>query len=259
MKILRILNSQTTRALVLLAVLTTALFAGPADDLFLDGNRLYQAGQYQAALEKYSQIAKLGQESSALYFNMGNCYYKLQDLGRAILFYERALRLNPGDEDIQTNLGIAQLATPDKIEHQPDFILSRFVQAYCHLLPRSLQVGLAVGFYMALMAGMILWVLTRGRVIGTWAGRASLVLAGLLLLAGTSLAGRWSEERNRRDAVILDTKVDVMSSPGAQAVEVFSLHAGAKVTLDRASGDWVEIILPDRKSGWVKRQVLEAI
>jgi len=247
------------RGLVIIALLTTALFAGPADDLFNDGNRLYQAGQYQAALDKYSQIARLGQESSALYFNMGNCYYKMQDLGRAILFYERALRLSPGDEDIQTNLGIAQLATPDKIERQPDFILTRLVRAYCRLLPRNVQIGLVIGLYLGLMAGVILWVLTRGRVIGIWAGRASVVLAVLLLLAGASLAGRWSEERNRREAVILATKVDVMSAPGAQAVEVFSLHAGAKVTLDRSSGDWVEIILPDRKSGWVKRQALEAI
>ncbi len=89
--------------------------------------------------------------------------------------------------------------------------------------------------------------------------RADVLSAVLLLLAGASLAGRWSEERSRREAVILATKVDVMSAPGAQAVEVFSLHAGAKVTLDRSSGDWVEIILPDRKSGWVKRQALEAI
>ncbi len=237
----------------------TALLAGPADALFVDGNRLYQAGQYQAALEKYSEILKLGRESTALYFNMGNCYYKLQDVGRAILFYERALRLSPGDDDVQTNLGIAQLATPDKIERQPDFILARFVQAYCHLLPKRIQVGLALGLYLALMAGVILWILTRGRLIGTWAGRASVALAVLLLLAGASLAGREFEQSNRREAVILATKVEVMSSPGAQAVEVFSLHAGAKVALDRSSGDWVEIILPDRKSGWVKREVLEAI
>ena len=247
------------RILLLTLSLMTALFAGPADDLFKDGNQLYQAGQYQAALEKYSQIANLGQESSALYFNMGNCYYKLQDVGRAILFYERALRLSPGDEDVQTNLSIAQLATPDKIERQPDFVLTRVVQAYCHLLPETIQVGLVLGLYVAVMAGLILWVLTRGRRIGSWAGRASLVLAVLLLLAGSSLAGRGWEERNRRDAVILASKVDVMSAPGAQAVEVFSLHAGAKVTLDRSSGDWVEIILPDRKSGWVKREALEAI
>ena len=247
------------RILLLTLSLMTALFAGPADDLFKDGNQLYQAGQYQAALEKYSQIANLGQESSALYFNIGNCYYKLQDVGRAILFYERALRLSPGDEDVQTNLSIAQLATPDKIERQPDFILTRAVQAYCHVLPENIQIGLVLGFYLAAMAGLILWVLTRGRRIGSWAGRASLVLAVLLLLAGSSLAGRGWEERNRRDAVILASKVDVMSAPGAQAVEVFSLHAGAKVTLDRSSGDWVEIILPDRKSGWVKREALEAI
>ncbi len=247
------------RILLLTLSLMTALFAGPADDLFKDGNQLYQAGQYQAALEKYSQIANLGQESSALYFNMGNCYYKFQDVGRAILFYERALRLSPGDEDVQTNLSIAQLATPDKIERQPDFILTRVVQAYCHILPENIQVGLVLGLYLAVMAGLILWVLTRGRRIGSWAGRTSLVLAVLLLLAGSSLAGRGWEERNRRDAVILASKVDVMSAPGAQAVEVFSLHAGAKVTLDRSSGDWVEIILPDRKSGWVKREALEAI
>lgn len=247
------------KLLLLTLSFMTALWAAPADDLFVQGNRDYQAGLYQPALDKYSQIAKLGQESSALYFNMGNCYYKLQDLGRAILFYERALRLNPGDEDIQTNLGIAQLATPDKIERQPDFVLARLVRAYGHLLPAGLQVGLVIGFYLALMASLILWVLTRGRLLGTWAARAGVLMAVLLLLIGASLAGRWSEERSRREAVILAQKVEVMSSPGAQAVEVFSLHAGAKVALDRSSGDWVEIILPDRKSGWVKRQALEAI
>jgi tetratricopeptide (TPR) repeat protein len=247
------------KKLLLAVVFTTSLFAGPADDLFNDGNRLYQGGHYQAALEKYSQITRLGQESTALYFNMGNCYYKLQDIGRAILFYERALRLSPGDDDVRTNLSIAQLATPDKIERQPDFILTRLAQGYSYLLPENIQVGVVLGLYLTLMAAVIVWVLARGRAMGSWAGRTSVMLAVLLFLAGASLAGRWFEERSRREAVILATKVDVMSAPGAQAIEVFSLHAGAKVTLDRRSGDWVEIILPDRKSGWVKRETLEAI
>jgi len=250
---------KTSLALALFTFLTTGLFAGPAEDLFDQGNRLYQAGQYQAALDKYSQIARRGQESSALYFNMGNCYYKSQDIGRAILFYERAQRLSPGDEDIQTNLGIAQLATADKIERQPDFILTRLVRAYYHLFPRNLQVGLVLGLYLAAMAGGIVWVLTRGRLIGKWAGRVTVVLAVMLLLAGASLAGRRWEDVHRREAIILVPKVEVMSAPGAQSVEVFSLHAGAKVTLDRSSGDWVEIILPDRKSGWVKGEALEGI
>jgi tetratricopeptide (TPR) repeat protein len=254
-------RSRKTASPSLLAatLFVSGLFADSAETLFNEGNRLYQAAQYQAALDKYSQISRLRQESGSIYFNMGNCYYKLQDVGRAILFYERALRLSPGDDDIQTNLAIAQLAAVDKIERQPDFILMRVVRTYFHLLPRDAQVRVVVGLYLALMACVILWVLWRGRRMGDWAGRFSLVLAFLLTLAGASLAGRWWEDQNLREAVILATKVEVMSTPGAQAVEVFSLHAGAKVTLDRTSGDWIEIILPDRKSGWVKREALEEI
>jgi len=234
-------------------------WAGREEELFEAANRQYEAGQYDSALQKYLEIPGQGVESAALYFNIGNCYYKLGDLGRAVLYYERALRLDPGDDAIRENLSIAQLATVDRIEEEPDFIFLRLGRAYTHLFPESTQVVMLAVLYLLLMLGLTAWVLLRGRQGTVWVARSSLGIGFLLLLTALALAGRWWEERSRNEAVIVAASVEVMSAPGAQAVEVFSLHSGAKVTVDQLSGDWVEIVLPDRKSGWVPKSALEMI
>jgi tetratricopeptide (TPR) repeat protein len=247
--------------LVLFGVVFLAGLGLPADNdkVFRNGNRLYQEGLYQEALAGYNSILESGHESGPLYFNMGNCCYKLSDIGRAVLYYERAKRLLPGDEDIKTNLAMANLAAVDKIESQGDFLPVAWVNGFVHMIPRA---PLAAAVSVLYAAGFILLtgrIVSRKRIVRSWCLRLSLVSFGALLLFGLALFGQERARRLRRDAVILADKVDVKSAPGPEEMTVFSLHAGAKVRTDQKTGDWIEIILPDRKVGWVKLRTLEAI
>jgi hypothetical protein len=207
----------------------------------------------------YSRILASGQESGTLYYNLGNCYYKLGDIGRAVLFYERARRRMPEDEDIRTNLALAGLATVDKIEPQPVFLPVRLVNGFIHWIPKSRLVNLVLALQALSVFSFAAWAAARKPALRRPALRLGISLACLTVLFGFALAGQIRESRIRRDAVILAARVDVLSAPGAEGVEVFSLHAGTRVQTDQQTEEWVEIVLPDRKVGWVKKEVLEWI
>ncbi len=244
-----------------LAAALAAASASPAemDRLFLEANRLYQTGNYQEALVNYSKIVQSGYESGPLYYNMGNCYYKLSDIGRAILQYERAKRLMPRDEDLKANLAMANLATVDKIEPQADFLLIALVNGFVHAIPAAPLIVLVLAFYVLGAAFLTVWVVSRTRWLRSLAFKISIVCAVLLAVSGLSLFAQERGIRLRKESVILSDKVDVLSAPGGEGVEVFSLHTGTKVRTDQQTGGWIEIILPDRKMGWVKKEVLEPI
>lgn len=227
---------------------------------FIVGNTHYQNSEYEEALNVYMEVIDRSYESGDLYYNIGNCYYKLQNIGRAILYYERAKRLIPRDEDLKTNLALANLAVIDKITPRKEFLLFRIVRGFTHLLPKPPLIWIVTGFYLSTIGFIILWIVARNHILRRIAFRMGILLGILLLVFGLSLLGRILEEGKRIEGIILVDKVDVMSSPSDEGgMEVFSLHDGTKVRIDQKSGDWIEIVLADGKVGWVKSEVLEII
>ena len=248
-------------SLCLVTVLTfpVLLPAGEKEHLFEQGNAFYQAGDFAQALENYQKILEMGFESGSVYFNMGNCHYKLRNVGQAILYYERARRLIPGDEDLKANLALANLAVVDKITARSEFILFRMWNDFVHLLPFSILLWVTVGLYMATSACIILWVLFRRRTGRLIALRLCVFFCVVLVILGLSLLGQTQQKKHRVEGIIMTQKVDVRSAPSDESMDVFSLHEGTKVRIDQTSGVWVEIILADGKVGWVKKDVVEVI
>jgi tetratricopeptide (TPR) repeat protein len=236
------------------------LFADEKQQLFEQGNLSFQNQQYLEALASYQKILDLKYESGPLYYNMGNCYYKLGNIGKAILFYERALRLMPGDEDLKENMALANLSVVDKLEEPSQFILFRIRDFMIHLIPWNILLWAVAGCYLLTMFFLILWIVARGIVLRVVSMRVMIVTGVLFAVFGLALIGQIAERKNKIEAVIMTDKVDVMSAPAEiGGTEVFSLHEGTKVRIDQTKGGWVEIILPDRKAGWVKSEVLEVI
>ena len=236
------------------------LIAQENEQLFDQGNTYYQNGQFEEALNAYQKIINKGYESGSLYFNIGNCYYKLNDVGKTILNYERARRLIPNDEDLKANLAIAQLSVVDKIEPQKQFILFQITDKLIQLLPLGLLIGVVAGSYIMTAVFLIVWTMNRKAAVRYFTIRMVVLFGVLFLFFGLALLGQVRESGKTVEAVILVDKVDVMSAPGAQGgTEIFSLHEGTKVEIDQMADDWVEIILPDRKVGWVKQEVIEII
>lgn len=239
---------------------STYTMAEEKEQLFLTANSAYQEGRYGDALASYEKILELGYESGSLYYNMGNCYYKIREIGRAVLFYERAKKLIPKDENLKFNLSLTNLAVVDKIEPRKPFLLIRITRGFTHLLPQPVLVWVVIGSYLTFMSSVIVWIVSRRSVIRILGFRLGILFGILFLVSGLSFVGRIRESKNSVEGVILADRVDVMSAPSeGEGVEVFSLHEGTKVRLDQRSGEWVEIILADGKVGWVKREVLEII
>lgn len=248
------------REFIIVFLLSGLLWADSRQHYFEQGNQYYRDGEFVKALEAYQKITDTGYENGPLYFNIGNCYYKTGEIGRAILNYERARKYIPSDEDLKANLAIAQLSVVDQIEPASDFFVIQILHAFYYILPEKLQLSLVLMGYILFTGSLVFLILSRSLRWRTAAVRLLWMSGVVFVLLLFSYAGRMLDARNSVEAVILKDKVDVMSAPTAQGgMEVFSLHEGTKVRLDRFSGEWVEIVLPDRKVGWVKNDVLEKI
>lgn len=239
-----------------LAIPTARLHA--QDELFEEGNRLYQQEDYQGALDNYLRIREAGFESPGLYYNIGNAYFKANELGRAILYYERARRLAPGDADILANLELARSLGADEIIPLPRFWLFRVGSWWMNLFPRSLLIGLTAAGYLMAAGAVVVLVLRLGA--ASWARRAAVAGGVVVLLLGATLAARETGLGQPLHSVVLAAEVGVQSAPSDDpALQLFVIHEGTRVRVDRRSEEWVEVVLDDGKVGWVRAEVLEEV
>lgn len=234
-------------------------FADHNQHLFEQANKLYQQEQYSLAIEKYLEIRNSGMESWELYYNLGNSYYKTRQFGRAILNYERALQLNPKNEDIRFNLDLANLTVVDKIIVPPQFITTKFWNRVKQLWGMKTLTWLAIGFYFLLATLLIIKIISRSPAIQRMLNIILIPIIVLFLSIATIFIIRAQENKTSRYAIVLTDKIDVLSSPGMQATELFSLHEGLKVKVEEIRDDWAKIRLADGKVGWVRKDFFEII
>ena len=246
-------------AAVWLGLLTAEVCAGQGA-FFDEGNQRYQAGDFDEALERYAQILDDGLESGELYYNIGNTYFKLGELGPAILYYERARRLMPSDGDLLANLELARSLTADEIASLPGFWLFRAVGWWVELVPHGALVWLVALAYLVAMTAVILVILRPATVLAAWGRRLAIAGATVTLVFGLNLAVRELGIGAAEEAVIMAEETAVQSAPSDDsALQIFAVHEGTKVQTDRRSDAWIEIILEDGKVGWVRADQLEPI
>ena len=201
----------------------------------------------------------MGYDNGVLNYNIGNCYYELENIGKSILHYERALKSMPQDENLKANLALANLGVLDKITPRSRFILIRIVDGFIRLFPVTMHTLLVMIFYVIAMGFLIVRIISRRGLIRLIGFRMGIATGILFLVLGFSLLVRSIQDKKRIEGVIVAERVDVMSAPGEDGLEVFTLHEGTKVRIDAMPGEWMEIILADGKVGWVKKDVLEII
>lgn len=255
--------TKTAAFAAVLGTLCLLLAAAPADAqnaFFDEGNRLYQAGDFNGALDRYRRILDAGLESGDLHYNIGNTYFRLGALGPAILHYERARRLMPGDDDLLANLVLARSLTADEIVPRPRFWLFRLVDWWVGLLPRAGLLWLVALAWVTAVAGAALVVLRPAARTGAWARRTALTAAAVTVVFGVNLVVREMDLGAAAEAIVMADEAQVQSAPSDDpALRIFAVHEGAKVRMDRRSGDWVEIVLEDGSVGWMRTRHLEPI
>lgn len=237
----------------------TSPLSNNPDELWQAANTAYNAGNYAQAEECYTRIVEQGLHSAALYYNLANAHFKQDELGKALLYYNRALRLRPNDEDIRHNLEYAEQSTKDSIEKIPEFFLKTWI--------KSLRGALSCTAWSILSLVMLIAALSFG-LLYLLAQRLSLRKTGFYLMAATALlfvittAFAWSERNmlvERSEAIIMNSAVSIKSSPDRSATELFVLHEGTKVTIGEAIEGWAEVRIADGRKGWIEEERIERI
>ncbi len=228
--------------------------------LFGEGNRLYQEGDFAGAADRYTAVLDGGFESPEVYYNLGNAHFRLGEIGRAVLNYERAARLNPRGEDIQANLALVDQMLQDRIEPLPRFWVLSVVDWWMALIPGRWLGTIVAVCYIALGMAAVLLVLGRPHGWRTALRRAVYgSLAATVLLGGTLLA-REAGLGRPEEAVVMPAEARVLSAPSEEGgLTVFTVHEGTRVRIDRRADEWAEIVLADGKVGWLPLSVLEVI
>ena len=224
-----------------------------------EADSAYARGQYQQAIKDYEALLKQG-AAAELYYNLGNAYYRTENITRAVLNYERALLLAPGDRDIRINLQIANSKTIDKIVPESEMFFFTWYRSLVNLMSVDGWAWLAI-ISLALVVALLLVYLFSDRIlfrkIGFFGGLALL----LLFVLGNIFA--WQQKQNllyRKGAIVITPSVTVKSTPAMNGTDLFVLHEGTKVVItDGSMKGWKEIHIADGKEGWVESKKIEEI
>jgi tetratricopeptide (TPR) repeat protein len=262
MKLLNFLIACLSRLIllpVILFIFVSNLYGQLPDDLFNEANKLYQEHRFLESIEIYNKILSQGYESSSLYYNLGNAYFKAGSLGRAILNYEKGLKLSPGDDDITYNLKIANARTIDKIAELPRL----FIVEWWELLIISFSTS---GW--SLITALVFWVFLAS--IGlfyfakkTNVQRISLMIGSislaLLIIAAVILVSRYNHEAITNYGVLTEEIYSVKGAPDYKSNDIFVIHEGIKFKVEDYVAEWFKIRLADGKVGWIPKNVFEQI
>ncbi len=226
---------------------------------FSEANAMYQRGHYDSAARKYEALLADSAVADALYYNLGNAYYRMHQYPKAILAYERALKYNPSNADAEFNLGMAKTYTQDRLAEAERLPFTGWMSAIpAWLTPRGWG-GAALLFFTLTLLLLLLMRFAWSRAVWKWSGIAGIVM--LVAFVFTLSVGLVAQRHisDSREAIVMQSVVSIKSSPDDQGKDLFLLHAGAKVSILESLGPWLEVEIPDGHRGWVHRETVEEI
>jgi hypothetical protein len=252
MKILTI----TVLILILLPLSFLASPCGASEQAhqFLSGLEAYKKGDFSAAIEQFSAIVQEGVVNGPLFYNLGDAYLKNNDLGSAILWYERAQRLIPSDPDLQFNLKYARSLTKDASEENISPLVRIFFFWRYQLTAQAIKfIAISSNLLFWLFLGA--WRLTRRRGFA----RSAMVAAAPALIFVLTAAFNYYEGRQVLQAIVLPAQVAIRAGLDDSATQLFQLHAGTKVTVVKELKSYYQIRYSSDKIGWVKKEAVGVI
>lgn len=242
--------------IVLLLVAVQFAFAQNGFD---NANELYRKGDFKAAAEAYEGILKTKKESAELYFNLGNAYYKLNQVAPAIYNYEKALLLDPNDKEISNNLKFAQKMQIDDIREVPKVgfgkMINDFTSAYRYDTWAWIAVASAFVFFMLFLGYYFTAIAVYKRI---YFGGLFLVLLVIVLSVSAAIWER-NSYRNERPAIVFTSVTGVKSEPSVDAADAFVLHEGTKVSVLESLDKWKKIAIPDGNQGWISADAIKEL
>jgi len=240
-------------------MIANSLIAQNIDDTFYAANDFYKNEKFEKAIELYLQIASQGKISTELYYNLGNSYYKINKVGPAIYYYEKALKINPLNEDVKNNLIFAKRLALDNIEELPQNIFQKFNKKYLQELSYNQLAMVAVVFsFLTCILFLLFYFANSSSIKRMFFGLS--VLSFLSLIVSFSITyNQFSFKKNNKEAIVFVEKTSVRNAPTTNSDEVFILHEGTKVIVLDALDNWKKIKLADGKLGWILAKEIKEI
>ena len=226
------------------------------ESVFKQGNSAYNKAEYQKAISLYEQTLKMGQISAELYYNLGNAYYKLNNIAESIYYFEKAKQLDPNDEDIIINSNFAKNMTIDAIEKLPESQIVTFQKKIYGIFNFS---------YWSYLTVILFWIFSGLFLVYVFIKSASLkqtfffIALGILIFFMISFLITYSieeKEKNTNFAILFSNQKDIWSEPNQQAELLFSLHEGTKVEVLDILENWKKIRIANGSEGWIENASL---
>jgi len=219
----------------------------------------YNEGHYEDAIEKYQKILDNGKHSAALYYNLGNCYYKLNKIAPSIYYYEKGLLLDPTDSEIKNNLAFARNMILDDIEPLPQTGLSRITNRLRGLMTFDQWAYLAIASVLLFVLLYIAYYYLRYATHKRLAFILSMVSLFLSCTAVLLAYIQYHEYEAEQPAIIFAGEVAVKSEPNNRSQDAFELHEGTKVDVLDELDNWNKIELADGTTGWILKDKLKML
>lgn len=247
---------------IVLFVLLLASFTIRAQDYqasLLKAEQAYSESKYDTTAIIYQSIIDSGYQSPELYYNLGNCYYKLQEIPSAILYFEKALKLNPNDENIIHNLSLCNSLIPDRIEKLPRLFFVNWYQGLYNYFPIDIWAYIGLVFF-SLFAFFLLIYFISSRMLlrkfGFWIG---IIFFSLSVFTFFLTIQKYSSFKKHDEAIVFTPSITVKSSPAKNSVDLFVIHEGTKITIMDKVGEWQKIKIQNGSIGWIESENVQII
>ncbi|WP_310378731.1 tetratricopeptide repeat protein [Flavobacterium sp.] len=226
---------------------------------FEKGNSLYQKGKYDLAIAEYKNVLTSKKHSAALYFNLGNCYYKLNKVAPAIYYYEKALVLNPNDTETVNNLKFAQKLQIDEIKVIPKVGFSKLIQDFTSAFHYNTWAWISVSFSTLFLLFFMGYYFSQTTVLKRTFFFGMFVILSLLLISVSASIFEKNHYENEKPAIVFAEMVIVKSEPQKSSSTVVTIHEGTKVFILETVGIWKKIQLTDTTEGWIESSTIKEV
>ncbi|WP_297791825.1 tetratricopeptide repeat protein [uncultured Eudoraea sp.] len=247
------------KLIVILVMLLSLVGNSQNEALFNRATTYYNEGEYEKASENYFEILENGEHSAALYYNIGNCYYKLNQIAPSIYYFEKALLLEPNDKEIKNNLAYAQNMTLDVFQPLPEKTLTKLYNNFIGLFSFDQWAYLAVLFICLFVIAYIIFYFVRYSSQKRIAFISSLVSLFIAVFCILMAFVQFKNFEADMPAIVFAEELRVKSEPNNRSSQAFLLHEGTKVNVLDTLDDWNKIELIDGQTGWVPSNEIKVL
>lgn len=221
---------------------------------------LYSANNYTSAISIYTKILLEKGISPELYYNLGNCYYKQNDMAHAILNYERALKLDPSDTDVRDNLSLSRSKIQDKNNAPAEFFIVAWWYSLSNFLSLPILKTIGLLCFVLFLALILLISVQKPEDKRDYLKPLAIIILIVSVIANMAAYQQYHNSVSSKGAIVMSESASVSSSPSENGIELFIVHSGTRLTiLDNSMKEWCKVKYEEGKEGWVQKKSIEVI